>query len=153
MGMTYDTIDHVTLMRLVEANAVRGASVIGQAGGWGIVIQYGMTERALAAKRGAVRVFKKFETLVRYMKSIGLARYQVDASNYEADAAKVEPQRSDAAARMKAAHAAAAYTAWLNKEVQAAIDDQSPSITHAEVLAAWQIERSKLLQQAENLGA
>jgi len=52
MTISLDTIDHVTLSRLVEANAVSGADIIGQPGGWGIVIKYGMTERALAAKRG-----------------------------------------------------------------------------------------------------
>jgi hypothetical protein len=46
-----DTIDHVTLERLAEAGAVRGANIVGQSGGWGVVIQYGKTERALAAER------------------------------------------------------------------------------------------------------
>ena len=43
MTTTANTIDHATLERLVEAGAVRGASVIGQPGGWGVVVQYGMT--------------------------------------------------------------------------------------------------------------
>ena len=56
MAIVVDTIDHATLERLIEAGAVRGASIVGQHGGWGVVIQYGVTERVLAAKRGAVRV-------------------------------------------------------------------------------------------------
>ena len=67
MGTNHNTIDQNTLERLVEAGAVRGASIIGQPGGWGVVIQYGMTERALAAKRGAIRNFARFETLVTYL--------------------------------------------------------------------------------------
>ncbi len=63
-GSRSDTIDHVTLKRLVEAGTVRGASIVGQPGDWGVVVQYGMTERVLAAKRGSVRIFRKFETLV-----------------------------------------------------------------------------------------
>ena len=51
MAMAADTIDHTTLERLIEAGAVRGACIVGQPGGWSVVIQYGMTERALAAKR------------------------------------------------------------------------------------------------------
>ncbi len=72
MAITANTIDHMTLERLVEAGAVRGASIVGQPGGWGVVIQYGMIERALAAKRGAIRIFRKFETLVSYLKDIGI---------------------------------------------------------------------------------
>lgn len=69
MASTYDTIDHVTLERLTEAGAVRGADVIGQPGGWGGVIKYGMVERALSVRRGAVRVFRHLETLVKNSQS------------------------------------------------------------------------------------
>lgn len=149
MATTPDTIDHTTLARLVEAGAVRGATVIGQPGGWGVVIQYGMTERALAAKRGAVRIWKKFETLVSYLKDLGLARYQVDAVNYTPETLKASTaKRPDAAERMKRAHEAAAYKGWLADEVQAAIDDPRPSVPHGEVLAEWQTERAALLKQA-----
>lgn len=38
------------------------------------------------------------------------------------------------AAAMKDAHAAAAYTKWLNAEVQEALDDTSPTIPHDEAM-------------------
>ena len=63
---TANTIDHVTLGHLVQAGAIRGADVIGCPEGWGVVVKYGMNERTLAARRGAVRTFRKFETLVGY---------------------------------------------------------------------------------------
>ena len=74
MATPSNTIDHVTLSALVEAGAVRGANVVGQPGGWGIVIQYGMTERALAAKRGSIRIFRHFETLVGYLLGVSTRR-------------------------------------------------------------------------------
>ena len=50
MATTPDTIDHATLARLAEAeaeaDAVRGADAIGCAEGWGVVVRYGMTQRA-----------------------------------------------------------------------------------------------------------
>ena len=46
MATTPDTIDRATLARLVEAGAVRGADAIGCAEGWGVVVRYGMTQRA-----------------------------------------------------------------------------------------------------------
>lgn len=138
-----EMIDHVTLERLIEAGAVRGASIIGQPGGWRVVIQYGMTERALAAKRGAVRVFRKFETLVGYLKGIGIATYQVDATGFDPTSRKTGT-REDAATRMKHAHEAAAYDTWFREQVQAALDDPRPSIPHVEVKAHFASRRAAL---------
>ena len=152
MAMIADTIDHVTLERLVEAGAVRGANIVGQPGGWGVVIQYGMTERMLAAKRGAVRIFRKFETLVGYLKSIGIARYQVDATQFDAAALKTGRKRTDAAERMKNAHEAAAYKGWLTQQVQEAIDDPRPSVPHEQVAVDWATERAALVKRAKNMG-
>lgn len=121
MAHTVDTIDHATLEHLVEAGAVRGAHVVGQPGGWGVVVQYGMTERTLAARRGAMRLFRKFETLAGYLKDIGIQQYQVDARLYDATALKVEHSRADAAARMKATHKAAAYNKMFEEKVAASL--------------------------------
>lgn len=153
MAITSDTIDHVTLERLVEAGAVRGASIVGQPGGWGVIIQYGMIERVLAAKRGAVRIFRKFETLVSYLKDIGITKYQVDASHFDPVAFKTGRKRADAAERMKSAHEAAAYKGWLTQQVQEAIEDPRPSVPHSEVAAEWATERAALLKQAESMGS
>jgi hypothetical protein len=103
-----DTIDHRTLSRLVEAGAVRGAHVIGQRGGWALIIRYGMQERPLAAQRsGQVRLFKKLDTVAAYLHGIGLARFDVDAANYEPDAlAGRRPDRAEALRRTFAAAAA-----------------------------------------------
>ena len=151
MAIIAETIDHVTLERLVEAGAVRGASIVGQPGGWGVVIQYGMTERMLAAKRGAVRIFRKYETLVGYLKSIGIARYQVDATQFDAAALKTGRKRTDAAERMKNAHEAAAYKGWLTQQVQEAIDDPRPSVPHEQVAVDWATERAALVKRAKNM--
>ncbi|NIA00562.1 hypothetical protein [Massilia sp. CCM 8734] len=132
--MTTDTIDHTTLTKLAEAGVVRSAHVVGQAGGWGILVKYGMTERALAAQRSQqVRIFRKLETLVEYLKGVGIARFDVDAVNYDARSITAT-RRPDRAAAMKETHAAAAYTKWLKAEVQEALDDTSPTIPHDEAM-------------------
>ncbi|MFB9240976.1 antitoxin PaaA2 family protein [Massilia antarctica] len=132
--MTTDTIDHTTLTKLAEAGVVRSAHVVGQAGGWGILVKYGMTERALAAQRSQqVRIFRKLETLVEYLKGVGIARFDVDAVNYDSRSITAT-KRPDRAAAMKDAHAAAAYTKWLKAEVQEALDDTSPTIPHDEAM-------------------
>lgn len=147
------TISHEVLEQLVEARAVRGAVVVGQAGGWGVVIQYGMTEKVLTARRGAARVFRKFETLVGYLRGMGITSYQVNAAGFDPVAHKVERKRNDAAERMKAVHQAAAYSDWLEKEIQDAIDDPRPSIPHDQIVANWQIRKAELLEQARRQGA
>lgn len=119
MAMTAHTIDHSTLELLVEAGSVKGANIVGHPGGWGVVVQLGMTERALAAKRGAVRNFRKFETLVGYLREIGIVKYQVDATQYDPAALQVERTRSDASQRLTDAHEAVAYRNWLEGKVNA----------------------------------
>lgn len=151
MTMTAETIDHATLEHLVSAGAVKAASVVAQAGGWGVVVSYGTASRALAAKRGAVRIFRKFETLAGYLKDIGIAQFQVDARQYDPET-KPTIKRADAADRMRSAHEAANYKSWLAKEVQEAIDDPRPSVPHAQVAAEWKLERAALIKQAKSAG-
>lgn len=137
--MNTQTIDHTTLSRLAEAGSVRSAHIIGQTGGWGVLVKYGMSERALAAQRSQqVRVFRKFETLVTYLKGIGIARFEVDAVNYDAASLKLTRTRPDSAEAMTKAHEAAAYDKWFKAQVQEALDDTSPTIPHDVVMNKMQ---------------
>ncbi|MBI1889500.1 MAG: hypothetical protein HYS18_02510 [Burkholderiales bacterium] len=141
-----DTIDHTTLRNLVEAGAVRGAHIVGQSGGWEVLIKYGMIERPLATQRSdKPRLFKKFETLVSYLKEIGVARFDVDAANY-APQESAPQRRPDRSAALKEAHEAAAYNRWFREQVQASIDDPRPNVSHDEVMAKAQ----KLIDSARD---
>ena len=136
--MKAETIDHVTLSRLVEAGAVRGAHIVGQPGGWAVMVQYGTHERPLAAQRSRqVRLFRRFETLVSYLKDVGLSRYDVDAANFGQPGASVS-KRPDRAAAMKHTHEAAAYDAWFRAQVQEELDHPSPALTDQEAQAYMQ---------------
>jgi len=156
MAITADTIDHTTLLHLVEAGAVRGADVIGQPGGWGVVIKYGMTERALAARRGAIRNFKKFETLVGYLKALGIAEYRVNAANFDPVALKARSTRPDATARLKHAHEAAAYDTWFRHQVEEGIkeadDPNTVMVPHAVVKKEFAAKRRELEQRIKAEG-
>jgi hypothetical protein len=110
--MATETIDHSTLSRLVEAGAVRGAHVVGQNGRWAVIVKYGTHERSLAAQRSRqVRLFKRLETLVAYLKGLGLENFEVDAANFDPDANKTHT-RPDRAVALKRAYEAAAYDQW-----------------------------------------
>src|SRR5476649_2054242 len=128
--MTTETIDHATLTKLADAGVVRSAHVVGQDGGWGILVKYGTTERALAAQRSRqIRIFRKLETLVDYLKGVGIPRFDVDAANYAAGSATTRPDQSE---KMKVAHQAAAYDEFFRRKVQSAIDDTRPRLSTAD---------------------
>lgn len=142
--MTSATIDHNTLSRLVEANAVRAAHIVGQPGGWGVIVKYGMTERALAATRSkGVRVFKRFETLVGYLKEIGISRFDVDAANFDAASIKTY-SRPDTSATLKQAHAALVHDRWFRENVAQAVkqaDDPATQWVSNETVMAESAKR------------
>lgn len=144
-----ETIDHGTLSRLAEAGAVRGAHIIGQSGGWAVLIKYGLIERPLAAQRTRqVRLFRKFETLVAYLKALGISRFDVDSSNYD-PLAITSTLRPDRAAALKRAHEAAAYDAWFREQVQASIDDPRPSVPDEEARVQFAARKAALQKAAQ----
>jgi hypothetical protein len=149
MALTGDTIDHTTLQHLVEAGAVRGADVIGQPGGWGIVIKYGMTERTLAARRGAIRKFNRLEALVNYLKGIGISQFVVNASGY--DPASKRVRRPDTAERMKRTFADADHDKWFREQVLEGIkeadDPNTVWVSNEEVEAQSADFRKRLLER------
>lgn len=146
--MSAETIDHTTLARLVEAQAVRAAHVIGQPGGWSVVVKYGMTERPLAATRSReVRIFKKLETLVGYLKDLGVIRFDVNAADYDPEGGKALT-RPDTSAALKRAHAAAAHDKWFRAEVEQALQEADDPATewvpHSVVKADMAKQRAEL---------
>jgi hypothetical protein len=140
--MATDTITHETVSQLVEAGAIRAAHVVGQKGGWGVLFKYGMTERPLAAQRGNLRVFKRFETIVSYLREMGIVQFDVDAAQYDPSAplsARSQSNAERAREQMKAAHQAAAYDKWFRAEIGAALveadDPATVKVAHADVAA------------------
>jgi len=145
--MAMDTIDHGTLAELVEAGALRGAHVVGQPGGWSLRVKYGAAERSLAAQRSRqVRVFRRMETLVSYLKEVGIERFDVDAADYEAEGGKSRPDRAEA---MRRAHEAAAHDKWFREQVEAAVreadDPNTEWVPHEVVKQDMARHRAELL--------
>lgn len=142
-----ETIDHGTLAELVEAGALRGAHVVGQPGGWSLRVEYGATERSLAAQRSRqVRVFRRMETLVSYLKDVGIERFDVDAADYEAEGGKSRPDRAEA---MRRTHEAAAHDKWFREQVEAAVteadDPNTEWVPHEIVKQDMARQRAELL--------
>lgn len=121
--MPVATIDHLTLARLVEAGAVSATQIVCNPGGWGVVVRYGATESSLAASRSKeVRLFKRLETLVAYLKQLGISRFEVDAAGFDSAAVK-SYSRPDTSATLKQAHAALAHDRWFRDQVGKALEE------------------------------
>jgi hypothetical protein len=135
--MSTNTIDTPMARQMVEAAAIRGASIIGQPGGWSVMLKVGMTEKPLGTQRtDKPRTWRTLDKCVEYLRTeLHIVRVDgLDASNYSGAAVHTK-RRADSAARLKAAHDAAAYDTYYREGVQASLDDPRPSIPHEEVMA------------------
>lgn len=146
--MSAETIDHNTLSRLVEAGTVSAAHVIGQIGGWSILIEDEMLERPLVASRSKkIRTFKKLETLAAYLKGIGISRFDVDTAQY--DPANVQIySRPDRTETMKFVHEAASHDKWFREQVELALKEADAPNT---VWIPHDIAKTNMQRQRENL--
>lgn len=147
--MVTETIDHGTLAELVKAGAVRGAHVVGQPGGWSLRVKYGAAERMLVAQRSRqARVFRRMETLVSYLKDVGIERFDVDAADYEADGGKVHA-RPDRAEALRRTHEAAAHDRWFREQIEEAVkeadDPDTEWVPHEIVKQDMARQRAELL--------
>jgi hypothetical protein len=126
--MITESIDHATLSRLASDGAVPTVQVVSQAGGWAVHVTYDSCIKQLAAQRSQkVRLFKRLESLVTYLKGLGLTRFDIDSQQFEPGAAKTHT-RPDRAAALKQAHAANAYDQWFRQQVQSSMDDPRASV-------------------------
>lgn len=151
--MSTHTIDTPMARRLVEAAAIRGAAIVGQPGGWSVVLKVGMNETPLGTQRtDKPRTWRSLDSCVQYLRDeLKINKVDgIDASNYSAEAIHNTQRGKAAAERLRAAHEAAAYKTWLAQEVQEAIDDDAPSIPHAEVMASVQavIDKARKTKKA-----
>lgn len=146
--MSPDTIDTAMAKQLIRAQAIQGASIIGRAGGWSVVLKLGTTQKTLAAQRSKdVRVWRSLDRCVSFMKGeLGVALIdQIDASRHAPDS-PMRKRRVDAAERLKRAHEAAAHDTWFREQVTAGLHDldEGNVLTESAHDAHWAKRRSAL---------
>ena len=149
MSSSDQCIDHSTLRRLVAAGAKLGAEAVGTGGSWGVVIHHGRISQTLAATRGRTKTFRHFETLVGYLKGLGIVEYRVNAAAFEPGDARQEVpglRSVTASERMKRAHEAAAYDTWFRQQVQASNDDSQAGLSDQQAQAHMAARRQSLLK-------
>lgn len=122
--MSTHTIDSTMARRLIEANAIQGASIIGQPGGWSVMLKMGTTEKLLGTQRtDKPRLWRSLDTCMSYLMSelhISLIDALDGRSHSEATS---RTARVDSSERMKRAHEAAAHDKWFRAQVDDAIKE------------------------------
>ncbi|MFC7421363.1 hypothetical protein ACFQNF_15975 [Iodobacter arcticus] len=133
--------------RLVEAEAIRGVSIIGQPGGWSVMLKLSMSEKLLGTQRtGKPRLWRSLDRCIEYVTSeLRLFRFDLlDATNYSYESA-TRQARPDAAERMRKAHEAAAHEQWFREQtaltVKEADDPNTEWVSHEAVKADMQFQR------------
>lgn len=148
-SVTPETIDSKAVKSLVDAHAIRGATIFGQPGGWAVLVRYGALERAIAAqKSGTTRVWRHLDTAAAFVRQeLGLPRFEVDTVGHDPHA--LERRRPDTAARQRRAHEAAEHDKWFRAEVQKTLDGIAngtvETVSHEEHTARWHKKRAELL--------
>ena len=147
----HKTIDTPNARRLMQAGGLQGASLVGQPGGWCILLKIGTQETPLGTQRtDKPRTWSSLDTCIQYLRDeLGIVRIDgIDASNYSAAAAH-RPRRPDAAAQMRRAHEAAEHDAWFRAQVQASINDPRPSVGDDQARARFADRKAALRQSAK----
>ncbi len=116
------TVDGKVVKGLVEARALAGAVVVGQPGGFAVVVRYGDQERAIAAQRsGKMRLWRNLNTAAAFVQGeLGVSRFEVDMD--ELDIGAEDRRRPDTAERHRQMREAAEHDAWFRGEVQRTLE-------------------------------
>lgn len=147
---TKNTIDTAIARRMVEANAMAvHASIIGQSGGWSVMLKIGMTEKMLGVQRtNSPRIWRSLDRCVEYLKKeLHIAQFdRLDATHHVQ--ALGDSTRTDAAERMRHAHQSAAHDKWFRAQVEEAIiEADNPNtvwVSNDDAKAQWASKRAVL---------
>lgn len=155
--MTAETIDTAMARRLVDALAIQGASIIGQPGGWSVMLQLGTTQTPLGVQRSdKPRTWRSLDRCVDYLKNeLRISRFDLLDATLHSDVPAPGKPRSDAAQRMRQTHQAAAYDKWFRAQVaqglQEADDPATVWLDNSTVMAQSAERRAQWLERAKTL--
>lgn len=120
-----------------KAGGVSGVTLKGQGGVFLVQIDTRSGSGALLSKARSTepRRFGNPLSALNVLREIGITVGQFDASEYDPTDKEQDPGNRGRSNAMREAHEAAAYNQWLAAEIQGAIDDPRPSVSHDEVMA------------------
>ena len=153
---TSNTIDTAMAKRMAAASAIRGASIIGQPGGWSVVLKLGLHEHPLGAQRtDKPRTWRSLDRAVAYVKDeLHIARFELlDATNHSEGPPVAGRSPIASSERLRHAHEAAAHDKWFRAQVAEAIKEaDAPDaqwVSDADAKKSWGKKRAELFKRAE----
>lgn len=119
-----------------NAGGVAGVTLKGQGGMFLVQIATRSGANALLAKARSSepRRFGNPAAALNALRDVGITMGQFDASEWNPAAKVPAPGTSGRAEALRKAHQAAAYSKWLAAEIQDAIDEPRPNLSHDEVM-------------------
>lgn len=150
IAATHPIIDTAEARDMMLAKSIRGAAIIGEPGGWSVLLKLGKVEKTLGTQRtNKPRQWISLDRCVKYLKQeLGVARFNLlDATRHRAAPAG-QGARSDAADRLRRAHAAAEYDQWFREQVQEALDDPAPAVANDSVKRRFAAKRAALRKRS-----
>lgn len=105
----------------MEARALSGASIVGQPGGWSVLLKFGMEERPLGIRRAdRPRLWWSLDTCVDYLnEELHIGRIDLlESAQCSATTPLPGKSRPDAAEQMRKAFADAEHDAWFRELVE-----------------------------------
>lgn len=133
-------VTSAALKEVAAAGGVQEVRVVGDVGGYRVSVRYGNQHREVAARtrdgKSKPRTFRTLDVAARYLRDIGVLRYQVDISLFQ----PTKATRPDSAAALKSTHEAAAYDRWFREQVRIGIvaADQGDFVSEDDVEAGFQ---------------
>jgi len=159
--MKKNQINHNVLIHLVEANSVSKFTIKATGDTWTLTVQVGDALKIVMAKNsGKPRVWRKLDTVAKYLKGLGVTNFNTDVSEY--DPLKKSLRRPDSANTLKQAHQSHQTLQKRNqvKELDVNIENsvvkKDPVKKNATDKAMqiakerWEHQRAKLLEEEKN---
>ncbi len=75
-------ISTTTLAALASAGALRTVQLVGQVGGYTVMVRVGQAEKQLTGQRGEPRVFASLDTAATQLLALGVMVFEVLPANY-----------------------------------------------------------------------
>ena len=149
--MAIATLDTALAKHLAQNRAISSAAIVGEPGGWSVLLTVGGIEKRLGTQRTErLRLWRSLDRCVAYLKAeLDISRIDlVDARLHRADA-PAQRRRSDTAERMRRTHQAAAYDAWFREQVVAAQADPRPVVANADAKQGFALRRAALSKRTK----
>ena len=100
-----ETVNHITLLKLLQFGLVHEVSVVGGEEGWQIIIKHEKVEQYLSAVHSKqIRIFRRLDTAVFYLKNLGIQEVMVKVADYNPEiktGKRSRPDRSEALKKTK----------------------------------------------------